>query len=104
MLNGAPEIHGVPKDDRRGDEIEPRGAVTLVFERAIDDPALFMEEHGLGERVARFTLVQAGMTSPAQFGALQPVEHKQCALEPTQFGKREVEPVLSGETQQAFSR
>ena len=52
MLNCAPEIHGVPIDDSRSDEIKPRSAVTLVFERAIDDPALFMEEHGLGERVA----------------------------------------------------
>jgi hypothetical protein len=57
MVRRAPEIHCVPVDDRRGDEIEARGSIGLVFERAVDEPALFVEENGLSERVTLFSLV-----------------------------------------------
>src|SRR6516165_6869514 len=42
------------------------------------------------------------MTAPAEFGALQPIEHEQCALESAQFGKREIEPVLPRERRKLF--
>ena len=45
MVCGAPKVHGVPVDDRRSDEIEAGGAIGLVFECAVDEPALFMEEN-----------------------------------------------------------
>ena len=58
MVRGAPEIDGVPVDDRRGDEIEAGRAIALVFERAIGETALLVQENGLIERMARLALVQ----------------------------------------------
>ena len=37
FVDGAAEIEGVPENDGGDDEIEARGAIALVFERAITD-------------------------------------------------------------------
>ena len=65
LFDGAAEIDGVPKDDGGDGEIEARGAIALVFEGPIADFAEAVEEHGAGEGVARFALVETGVGPPA---------------------------------------
>ena len=36
-FNGAPEIDGVPKDDRRHDQVKPAGPVLLSFTGSVED-------------------------------------------------------------------
>ena len=43
-IDGAFEVSGVPKDDRRHDEIEAGGAVLLIFVCAVADFAEPMDE------------------------------------------------------------
>jgi hypothetical protein len=42
-----------------------------------------MKEHGSRERIARLTLVEPGVGSPAQPGIADPVECEQSALQAT---------------------
>lgn len=48
-----------------------------------------MKEYSLGERVARFALVEPGICSPPQRGIADPVEGKKRAFEPSNLAKRE---------------
>jgi hypothetical protein len=57
-LNGAPELDGVPKDNRRHDEVEPAGPVLLSFTGAVADAVKAMEANGAGKRVAGVALMQ----------------------------------------------
>ena len=61
LVDGAPEIDGVPEDDRGDCEIEAGSAVALIFECAVADFAETMEENGSGERVARLAFVEREM-------------------------------------------
>ena len=85
FVDGAAEIEGVPENDGGDGEIEARGAIALVFERAITDFAEAMKEHGSRERIARLALVEPGVGSPAQPGIADPVECEQSALQATDF-------------------
>ena len=60
-LDGAFEISGVPKDDRRDDEVETGGAIALVFEGPIADFAEAVKEHGPLEGMVRLAFVEAGV-------------------------------------------
>jgi len=44
-------VNSIPQGDRRNDQVESAGTVSLIFERAIADFAESIEEHGTGERV-----------------------------------------------------
>ena len=70
LVDGAAEIDGVPEDDGGDGEIEAGGAVALVFEGPIADFAETVEEHGTGEGVACFALVETSVGPPAQGGSL----------------------------------
>ena len=72
----------------------------LVLQGAIGDPALLMDEHRLGQRMAGLTLVETGLAAPAQLRALQPVEGEQRALDPPDFGERHIQPILPFEGRQ----
>lgn len=53
-----------------------------------------MGKDGPGQRVARFTFVQARVAFHAQISVLDPVEHEKRAFDPADFTQGKVEPVL----------
>ena len=59
LIDGASEINGVPEGDGRDGKIEPGSPVSLIFEGAVTDFAEAVKEHGPGEGVFRFALVEA---------------------------------------------
>jgi len=67
-VDGTMEIDRVPVRNGRDDQVEPGSAVLLVLQGAIDDAALLVGEHGLGEDVAGFALVEPGMAALTQLG------------------------------------
>jgi hypothetical protein len=78
-VDGTIEMDRVPVRNGRDDQVEPGSAVLLVLQGAIDDAALLVGEHGLGEDVAGFALVEPGMAALTQLGALQPIEGEEWA-------------------------
>src|SRR5215831_20431520 len=92
--HGIGNIGGVPEDDRGDNEVEPGGAKLLRFGAAIADPALLEGADDLRKGMALFALVEPGVAAPAQFGALQPVEHEQRAFDAPQLLERQIELVL----------
>ena len=65
LPDGTVEIDRVPMDYCGGDEAQTRCAEALVFEGAVPDFALAMEEHRTTQRVARLALVQSGVAALA---------------------------------------
>ena len=94
-FNGAPEIDGVPKDDRRHDQVKPAGPVLLSFTGTVTDPAETMKTNGAGERVTGLALVQFRRGLAAQRWILQPVEREQGPLDPADLAKRQGKAVLA---------
>ena len=88
LVNGAPEIDGVPEDDGRNGEIEPGSPIPLIFESAVADFAEAMKEHRPGERVARLALVETGIRPPPQRRIADPVEGKKRAFEASDLAER----------------
>ena len=68
LVDGSGEIDRVPMDDRRRDQAQARGAEALVFECAVADFALAMEEDGTAQRIAGLAFIQPGMAALAQVG------------------------------------
>lgn len=66
VLDGLVEIDGVPVDDGGGDEAEPGGPEALIFEGAVADFTLTMEEYGAAQGIAGLTLVEPGMAALTQ--------------------------------------
>ena len=75
------QVDRVPQHDGRRHQVEAAGLVALLLETVVADFAQAVEEHGTGQRVAGFALVQPGMHAAAQFHALQPVQDEQRALD-----------------------
>lgn len=57
-IRGPLQVDRIPQHDGRRHQVEATGAVALLLEAAVADFAQAVEEHGTGERVAGFTLVQ----------------------------------------------
>jgi hypothetical protein len=55
-----------PEDDGSNDQVESACAITLVFEAAVAQVALAVEEDGTGERVPGFALVETNLNTPTQ--------------------------------------
>ena len=89
------QVDRVPQHDSRRHQVEATGPVTLLLETAVADFAQPVEEHGTGERVAGFALVQPGMDAAAQLDALQPVQDEQCALDASQLTQGDGQAVLA---------
>lgn len=88
MIGRPPEIDGVPKDDCRRHEIEPRRPVPLIFKCPIPQFAKPVEEYSAGQGIARLALVEIGVGAATQVNVIKPVEHKQRSLDPTDFPER----------------
>lgn len=74
----------------------------LVLQGSICDPALLMDEYGLGQRMPGLALVESGLTALAQLGAFQPIQREQGALDPPHLGEGEIQPVLAFECGELF--
>ena len=94
-VRGPLQIDRVPQHDGRRHQVEAAGPVALLLETAVADFAQAVEEHGAGQRVARFALVQPGMHAAAQLDALQPVQDEQCALDASQLTQGDGQAVLA---------
>ena len=66
LPDGTVEIDRVPMNYSGGDEAQARCAEALVFEGAVSNFALAMEEHRAAQRVACLALVETGMAALAQ--------------------------------------
>ncbi len=82
------QVDRVPQHDGCRHQVEAAGPVALLLETAVANFTEAVEEHGTGQRVAGFTLVQPGMHAAAQFHALQPVEDEQHAFDAAQLAQR----------------
>ena len=60
------QVARVPKDHGRDDEVQPRGAVGLVLERAVAQLAELAEKDGTRECVPGLALVQARLRAAAE--------------------------------------
>ena len=63
-VEGVLGILGVPQDDCRDLEVQPRCAIGLAFKRAVAQFTETMEEHGAGKRIARLSLVHMAQHVP----------------------------------------
>lgn len=65
------QIDRVPPHDSRRHQIEAAGPIALLLKAAVADFAQPVEEHGAGQCIARFALVQSSLDAAAQLDALQ---------------------------------
>ena len=61
--------------------------MALVLEGAVAQLAQAVEEDGAGERVAGLALVEDAAGAAALLGVVEPVEHEQGALDPTDLAQ-----------------
>ena len=69
LVNGAPEIDGVPEDNGRHSEIEAGSPVSLIFKGPITDFTEAVEKHSPGESVFRLAFIEHGMRPPPSAGS-----------------------------------
>ena len=74
LPDGAVEINRVPMNNGGGDEAQTGCAETLVFEGAVSNFPLSMEEHRAPQRVACLALVETRMAALAQRRVGQPLQ------------------------------
>src|SRR5438874_13365234 len=90
------------QSDSGGDEGKPARTVLLCLDRTIAQPAEAVETDSAGEGVARFALVEFHGRLPPQSWQLEPVEHEQRALDPSDFAKGQRQAILAGISSQAL--
>jgi Na+-transporting NADH:ubiquinone oxidoreductase subunit NqrC len=93
--DGAFPVHGVPENDGCHNQVETARSIALVLEAAVAQVALPVEEHGVGESVHGFAVIEADLDTPAQLRVLHPLQHEKRALDATDFTKRGVEAELA---------
>src|SRR5450631_1191127 len=81
LPDGTVEIDRVPVNNGGGDEAQARCAEALVFESAVANFPLSMEEHSTAQRVACLTLVETSVAALTQRRIGQPLQGKQRALD-----------------------
>ena len=87
VIEGTAEIHGVPEADSSGDDREPTRTILLRFGCTIAQPTEAMKADSAGKGVARLALVELDGHLPTECRQLEPVEHEQRALDPTDFAQ-----------------
>jgi hypothetical protein len=85
VVEGTAEIHSVPEGDSGGDDREPARTILLRFGCTIAQPTETMKADSAGKGVARLALVELDGHLSAECRQLEPVEHEQHALDPTDF-------------------
>ena len=94
--DGAFQVDGVPEDDGSDDQIETARPIALVFEAAVAQVALPVEEDRAGKSVPGFAFIEANLDTSAQLRVFHPLQHEKRALDAPDFAKRGVEAVLAG--------
>ena len=89
------QVDRVPEHNSCRHQVEAAGPVALLLEAAVADFAQAIEEHGAGQGVAGFSLVQSGMHAAAQLDALQPVQNEQGAFDAAQLAQGDGQAVLA---------
>ena len=95
VIAGMPDIDGVPKGDGGGDDGKPVRAVLLRLNRAISQPAEAMKADGTSEGIPGHAFVELHGRLPPEGRQLEPVEHEQCPLDPTDFAQGQRQAVLT---------
>ena len=95
VLHGVGQVGRVPEHDCRNQQVQPGRAELLRVLAAAGDAPLLEGANHLGQCVALFALVQAGLTALAQAGRLKLVDREQGALDPPQLLQGQVELVLA---------
>jgi hypothetical protein len=57
----------------------------VILEGTVGNSPLAMDIDSLGQKVARFALVEAGLASAVQLRIFEPIERDQCAFDATDF-------------------
>ena len=83
--HGAIQINRIPEDDRRGDQVEPGGAMALAFIGPIADFTEPVKAHRASQVIAQLALIQDSSHSAPQLRVEQPVEHEQRPLDSTEL-------------------
>ena len=94
-VRGPFQVDRVPQHDGRRHQVEATGPVALLLETAVADFAQSVEEHGAGQGVAGFALVQSSMHAAAQLNALQPIQDEQCSFDAAQLAQGDGQAVLT---------
>src|SRR5579859_4733634 len=80
MFDGTGHIDGVPDDDAHDDQVERAGPIELLVIVSIVKLSLSMRKDGSGKGMFPFHFLQAQEYPTAKLRELQPIEHKQRAL------------------------
>src|SRR3546814_6642274 len=94
----------MPERHVRGGEGQAGCTMALVLEGAVAQFAEPVEEDGAGERVAGLALVEDAAGAAPLVGIVEPVEHEQCALDPSNLAQGAGDRVLTRETRQLAQR
>ena len=81
--------------DSGGDDREPARTILLRFGRTVTQPTEAMKADSAGKSVARLALVELDRHLSTECRELEPVEHEQCALDPTDFTQGQRQAVLT---------
>ena len=95
MRGSIGDVRRVPIYDRGDYEVQSRRPELLGLVSPIRDAPLLERADRLCQGVALLALVEPGLTTLAQFRALESVEQEQGALDPADFLQREVEFILA---------
>src|SRR3546814_15459871 len=90
----------MPERHVRGGEGQAGCTMALVLEGAVAQFAEPVEEDGAGERVAGLALVEDAAGAAPLVWIVEPVEHEQCALDPSNLAQGAGDRVLTRETRQ----
>jgi hypothetical protein len=81
MLDSTVEVDRIPMHDRGGDEAQTGRSEALVFESAVADFALTVEEDRTPQRIAGLAFVKPGMATLMPIGIGQPLQSEQGAFD-----------------------
>lgn len=94
-IEGARQVHGVPRRDGGNDEVQGAGPMFLAFKAPISDATEAMKADGARQGVFRLALIQLDRRLAPQDRVVEPVECKQGPLDATDLAQGEREPVLA---------
>src|SRR5258708_24478733 len=80
MFDGPGHVDGVPDDDAHDDQLEGAGPIELLVIISIVKLSLSMRKDSSGQSMFPFHFLQSQVYPTAKLRELQPIEHKQGAL------------------------
>lgn len=76
---------GVPVNDDSGEQVQPGHPEMLSFSCSVANFTLATNAQGILEGVMSFALVQTYLRATLHVDVQQPVDHKQCPFNPSDF-------------------